>query len=89
MREAEVGRHTLLTLPERIAARPLPTVRLIDLRLPPLEFVARLARLYAGRTDKTRGVLAFLVRALDRPAAADAQTALGMANAAIAARKGA
>ncbi|HEY8517583.1 MAG TPA: hypothetical protein VIS07_18890 [Candidatus Binatia bacterium] len=75
--------------PSTSAVDGASTVRLIDLRLPPQEFVARLARLYAGRTDKTTGVLAFLVRALDRPAAADAQTALGMANAAIAARKGA
>ncbi|HEX2950831.1 MAG TPA: primosomal protein N', partial [Armatimonadota bacterium] len=32
MREAELGYHTLLTLPERIASRPLPPVKLVDLR---------------------------------------------------------
>ena len=32
MREAELGRHTLLRLPERIEARPLPPVKLVDLR---------------------------------------------------------
>ncbi len=32
MREAEVGKHTLLRLPQRIEARPLPTVKLVDLR---------------------------------------------------------
>lgn len=32
MREADMGIHTLLMLPERIAARPLPPVRLVDLR---------------------------------------------------------
>jgi primosomal protein N' (replication factor Y) len=32
MRAAELGRHTLLKLPTRIEARPLPTVRLVDLR---------------------------------------------------------
>ena len=32
MREAEVGRHTLLLLPERIEARPLPPVKLVDLK---------------------------------------------------------
>ncbi len=31
-REAELGQHTLLRLPERIAARPLPPVKLVDLR---------------------------------------------------------
>ncbi len=32
MRAAELGRHTLLRLPARIEARPLPTVKLVDLR---------------------------------------------------------
>jgi primosomal protein N' (replication factor Y) len=32
MREAELGRSTLLRLPERIADRPLPTVKLVDLK---------------------------------------------------------
>ncbi len=32
MREAELGQHTLLRLPERIERRPLPIVKLIDLR---------------------------------------------------------
>ena len=32
MREAEIGRHQLLRLPERIASRPLPPVKLVDLR---------------------------------------------------------
>ena len=32
MREAEIAQHTLLTLPERIAERPLPPVKLIDLK---------------------------------------------------------
>jgi primosomal protein N' (replication factor Y) len=32
MREAELGTHTLLRLPQRIEARPLPTVKLVDLR---------------------------------------------------------
>ena len=32
MREAELGHHTLLRLPERIADRPLPPVKLVDLK---------------------------------------------------------
>ena len=32
MREAELGQHTLLRLPERIESRPLPIVKLVDLR---------------------------------------------------------
>ena len=32
MREAELDRHTLLRLPERIADRPLPPVKLVDLK---------------------------------------------------------
>ncbi len=32
MREAELEQHTLLRLPERIERRPLPIVRLVDLR---------------------------------------------------------
>jgi primosomal protein N' (replication factor Y) len=32
MREAELGRHTLLRLPERIEDRPLPPVQVVDLR---------------------------------------------------------
>jgi len=32
MREAELGLHTLLRLPERIERRPLPIVKLVDLR---------------------------------------------------------
>jgi len=32
MREVELGKHTLLRLPERITARPLPPVTLVDLR---------------------------------------------------------
>ncbi|MEI7833614.1 MAG: primosomal protein N', partial [bacterium] len=32
MREAETGIHTLLELPARIGARPMPKVRLVDLR---------------------------------------------------------
>ncbi len=32
MREADLGQHTVLQLPARIEARPLPTVHLVDLR---------------------------------------------------------
>jgi hypothetical protein len=73
--------------PVTVAAQAVPGLTLADLRLPPQDFAGRLSQLYASRRDKSGGVLPFLMGALDRPAAADAPAALGLANAAIAARK--
>jgi len=72
------------------AASPsAPTLTLVDLRLPPRSFAARLAHLYAGRPERSADLLTFFAGALDRPARADAAAALGLADAAMAARKGA
>ena len=60
---------------------------LADLRLPPRDFAARVARLYAARAEPTSDVLTFLAGTLDRDARRDATAALSLAHAAIAARK--
>lgn len=62
-------------------------ITLVDLRLPPRDFTARLARLYASRAEQTSDVLTFLASALDRDARRDAGAALSLADAAVAARK--
>lgn len=86
------ARRTFARLSRR-ERRPRPVlvagsgVTFDDLRLPPPAFAQRLARLYAGRKDRTVGLLAFFVGALDRPAATDAAAAIALADAAIAARK--
>lgn len=58
-----------------------------DLRLPPRALVARLARLYAARTEPGAGAVAFFVATLDRDARRDVTAALSLADAAVAARK--
>ncbi|MEW6272573.1 MAG: hypothetical protein AB1689_25115 [Thermodesulfobacteriota bacterium] len=77
------------TAPATSAREGAAALTLLDLRLPPQTFVARVSRLYAERSEKGAGILPFLMGTLDRPAAADAAAALGLADAAIAARKGA
>jgi predicted negative regulator of RcsB-dependent stress response len=64
-----------------------PDLTLADLRLPPTAFAARLATLYAGQAQPGIDVRHFLGTTLDRPAGRDAAAALGLADAAIAARK--
>lgn len=61
---------------------------LADLRLPPTSFAARLATLHAGQTQPGIDLRHFLGTLVDRSAQHDAATALGVAEAAIAAGKG-
>lgn len=62
-----------------------PSLTLADLRLPPATFAARLAALYAGQTQPGIDLRHFLGALFDRPAQKDAATALGLADAALAA----
>lgn len=66
---------------------PASGLTLDDLRLPPAAFVARVARLYAARKDRSVGLPTFLAATLDRPARADAAAARALAEAALVAGK--
>jgi len=58
-----------------------------DLRLPPRDFAARLAQLYATRTEPSTGIVEFFVATFDRDARRDVAAALSLADAAVAARR--
>lgn len=63
-------------------------LRLVDLRAGNAELVARIGALYAARAPRSVGLMSFLGALLDRPAAADAPSAIALAERAVAATKG-
>ena len=63
---------------------PAALLTLSDLRMAPRELAARIAALYASRSDRATSLTAFVARLLDRPAAADVPAAIALAEAALA-----
>lgn len=67
------------------ARAPIDTgLRLVDLRADDAALVARVGALYAARTTRSVGLLNFLAALLDRSAAADAASAIALAERAVA-----